>query len=415
MSRQRSTWSQPSGSRQAATKRQADIYTMNQERVQPSPVEYQNGDPDSWAETPVSNKHIEMEYDGDHVKRNEVGFAEFREDTWKHKDSDVWGGSGKYDNQKLAAAKDKAARVEKIARHLLRTTDDRLVGGQMLDLMGMPEPVVAATLKRISATTPEALTAQQKLARATACCKLAAHVLPGASQDEGGPVEKLARTFATLDDPTLKSIIRQVHAAQQALAAEEDDEKEPEKTEASAPAPAAPEDKTEASAPPAPPAPPPAKSEACGEAMSGPDMAELDALLHSEMGQPSPELTQLFTPPAPAAPMGMGMPAPLASAGPSVDIQFGDDELDASPIASTASAAPAQGPQDLDSLFSDHPEVMAQRQIRAAEYEAAHGVPASGGYGQPGVRTASTQGAKKIGHVQATAGNPADDLSNLWR
>lgn len=413
MSRQRSTWSQPSGSRQAATKRQADIYNMNQERVQPSPVEYQNGDPDSWAETPVSNKHIEMEYEGDHVKRNEVGFAEFRDDTWKHKDSDVWGGSGKYDNQKLAAAKDKAVRVEKIARHLLRTSNEDLVSGQMLDLMGMPEPILAATLKRLAAASPETLTHQQKLARAHACCKLASRLLPGAGEEENGPVEKLARTFASIDDPTLKAILRQV-AAHQVAADEDEDEDAPEKTEASAPA--APAEKTEASAPPAPPAPPPAKSEACGEAMSGPDMAELDALLHSEMGAPaaapSPELTQLFTPPAPAMPMPAPLATSTAQAG-SVDIQFGDEEMDVSPNAAVAAGAPSQGSADLDGLFSDHPEVMAQRQIRAAEYEAVNGAPT--GYGQPGVRTASTQGAKKIGHVQATAGNPVDDLSNLWR
>lgn len=411
MSRQRSTWSQPSGSRQAATKRQADIFTMNQERVQPSPVEYENGDPDKWAETPASNKSIEMEYEGDHVKRNEVGFAEFREDTFKHKDSDVWGGPGKYDNQRLAAAQKKASSVERIARQLLRTENEDLVGKQMIALMGIPTPVLAATLKHLDAVSPDSLPQEQKLRRATACCKLAAHMMPGASQDQGGPVERLARTLMTVDDPTLKSIIRQVAAVK--VAAEEEESEDDGKTEASAPAAdeAKDEAKTEASAPADLPkpgmTPAPDKTEACG--MTPDAAAELDSLLHAEMGAPAPsaELTNLFSPPAPAAPMGMAMP--LASGLPSTHIDIGFDGDEEVGHVATGNHA------ELDALFADNAEVQAQRDIQAAERAQALGY-ASQGFQQPGARTASTQGARKLGQIQAQpAAQPQDELANLWR
>ena len=78
--RTRSTWTNGTETpRQAATQRHADIYTMNQEHPQPKATDYESGDPDSWAESPTTNKNVEQEYEGDHVKRNEVGFGEFRE------------------------------------------------------------------------------------------------------------------------------------------------------------------------------------------------------------------------------------------------------------------------------------------------------------------------------------------------
>lgn len=411
MSRQRSTWSQPSGSRQAATKRRADIYTMNQERSQPSPTEYENGDPDKWAETPASNKSVEMEYDGDHVKRNEVGFGEFREDTFKHKDSDVWGGPGKYDNQRLAAAQQKASRVEHIARQLLRTDNETLVGQQMVDLMGMPGPVIASTLKRLEAVSPDALPQEQKLRRATACCKLAAHMMPGADEGESGPVERLAKTLMTIDDPTLKSIIRQVAAAKVAMN-DEEDKADDDQTEASAPIADPAKDAKDAataieSDPKAPMAPPPAKAEACGD-MTPAAAAELDALLHHEMGAPaapSADLTGLFSPPAPAAPMV----APLATSVPSSQVEIGFDSDD--DPSGTIAADTAQ----LDALFADNAEVVAQREIRAAERAQALGYNPNG-FQQPGARTASAQGARKLGQVQAQPpAPPQDELAALWR
>jgi hypothetical protein len=72
--RKRSTWTQtaaPTPGRQATTERRADIYTMNQEHPQPSPVDYENGNPDSWAETPVpgDKMSVNAEYEGDHEIR----------------------------------------------------------------------------------------------------------------------------------------------------------------------------------------------------------------------------------------------------------------------------------------------------------------------------------------------------------
>src|SRR5271170_2545065 len=103
MARERSTWKKPNGdtSRQAATQRRADIYKMNQEHPQPSATEYESGNPDSWAESWHGYGDVEAEYENGHVKRNELNFAEFRDNTWKHKDSDNWhSGKGNYDNIK---------------------------------------------------------------------------------------------------------------------------------------------------------------------------------------------------------------------------------------------------------------------------------------------------------------------------
>src|SRR5271157_5933691 len=99
--RERSTWHSDGSAipRQAATQRQADIYKMNQEHPDAKPIDYESGDPDSWAESLHGSEDWEKEYEGGHVKRNELNFAEFRDNTFKHKDSDNWHSSkGTYDN-----------------------------------------------------------------------------------------------------------------------------------------------------------------------------------------------------------------------------------------------------------------------------------------------------------------------------
>ncbi len=415
MSRTRSTWTD--GSRQAATTRRADIYTMNQDHPQPSVTEYENGDPDSWAETPTTNKNVEMEYEGDHVKRNEVGFAEFRPDTFKHKDSDQWNGSGKYDNQRQAAER-KASYAERVARFLLRTSNDKLVEAQTTDLMALPVQVLASTLKRLDSVSPDALTKEQKYRRALACCKLAANILPDSAGE--GDVQRLATALMSIDDPTLKEILKisasvKVSADDEEeddagkSAGEEKDEEDAAKT-SQVQQQAAPEQEEEAEK--GPPA-----NLSNQEMMSAEEMAMLDQMLAEETGcapapapappiglpgGPAPELTQLFAPPA-AAPL-----APMAAAAPQIamdeaDINFDEEDEGSSQVA-------AEG-DELSDLFSDDSEVQAQREIQAAEREQ---LAAAGGYGpNPATRTAST-GAKKIGAVRATRGAPDAELDAIW-
>jgi hypothetical protein len=157
--RARSTWTQGSPApRQAAVARHADIYTMNQEHPQPALTDYETGDPDAWAETPVSGEKMSVgeEYEGEKVKRNEVGFGEFRGDTWKHKDSDEWGGKGKYDNSKVAAER-KAQAAERVARAILRTSNERFVAETALELMALPSTSLASMHKRMDAVSPDSL------------------------------------------------------------------------------------------------------------------------------------------------------------------------------------------------------------------------------------------------------------------
>ncbi len=442
--RERSTW-QPNSSettRQAATSRQADIYEMNQEHPQPSPTDYESGSPDSWAETPVSGDKMSVndEYDGDAVKRDEIGLGEFRDDTWKHKDSDKWGGTGKYDNAKVAAGR-KAMAAERIARAMLRTANDALVEETALDLMAMPDKVMVATLRRLDKASVGALPQDARLRRSLACAKLAARTLGPAGTELH--VERLAATFMKVDDVTLKDMLKIVasvpRVAQQEQQQEEEEEEEEEggeggeggegatsqeqeeeeeEEEQATAAPAAPEPPAQAqqgqqeqqqvqgqqqeqvTAAPAAPAP------AC---LPANEMQLLDEMLKAEMAEHAApaggdDLTALFeaTPvpmgPPPAAPAGV--PAMAAEGG--VGISFDDDEEE-------GRTASTEG--DLDGLFADDPEVQAQRQIKASEAEQAARV---GGFQTVG-RTASANGVKKIGQVRKTASASIDQtLENLW-
>ncbi len=516
--RARSTWQQPTqpegGSatpRQAATQRKADIYTMNQEHPQPSPIDYESGNPDTWAESQHGYSDVEDEYENGHVKRNELNFAEFRENTWKHKDSDVWhSGKGNYDNVKdgegkfenpsgkssgespgrsyeaaggrsREAAGRKAKAVERIARAFLRTSNEKLVEAQALDLLTMPDHLVVATLKRLDAVSPDSLTPDSKNRRALACTKLAARLLGDAVPDE--KIEVLASTIMGIDDPTLKSILRQVATARVAQQEEEEEQgsaartsqqqqEEEEQQEGRT------SQQEEQGQEGSPPPPPPAKTgqqeqeqqtsqqqqqqsqeqqqaqqQQEGNALPPQELALLDQMLKEEMGQCAPmapgapgapagdDLTALFEA-APAPVMAPPVAAPaMASSFDYSDVTFGDDdEMDLPPnnvasVAPATAAAPATAPRsqsvqallasappvqqapavagvdpELTDLFSDHPEVQAQREITAAAQEQQV---REGGF-QVG-RTASSKGARKIGQV--VRGKPANVdqvLENIW-
>jgi len=425
--RERTTWqNKPSETpRQAATQRQADIYTMNQEHPQPTPVDYENGNPDTWAETPVPGEKMTVndEYEGGHVKRNELNFGEFRDDTWKHKDSDHWHGKGKYDNAKVSAER-KAQAAERVARVLLRTSNDQRIEAAALELMALPDKNLVATLKHIDSVSPDALSPDAKRKRAFACTKLAARLLGEEAKEEH--VEHLATAFMSIDDPTLKTILKIVatsHVAQEQEEQEEEQEgsktsqqqeeeqqqqqqgqqqqqqgqeqqqaqqqqgQQEEITSQQQQQGQQQEEQEEEIT---------SQQEAYGHGLSPEEHALLDSMLKEECG-PGDELTAIFEAPAQPAP---AMPA--MAAGP--DVSFDDDDDDAGTTTTAASG------DELGDLFGDDPEVQAQRQIKAAEQEQ---VAREGGFAVG--RTASAKGAKKIGQVQRGKAPTADQaLEALW-
>ena len=435
--RARSTWTQGDPTpRQAAVTRRADIYTMNQEHPQPAITDYETGDPDAWAETPVSGEKMSVgeEYEGEKVKRNEVGFGEFRGDTWKHKDVDEWGGKGKYDNSKVAAtqaAERKAQAAERVARATLRTSNERLVAETALELMALPSASLASMCKRMDAVSPDALSKESKFKRALACCKLA-HRLLG-EKAEASAVEHLGSVLMGIDDPTLKEIVRAAATAKTAQDQGQDEEPESLSEEEM-------EEELEKSGyyekPPRGPEPENAKkrpektSQDGGAAdvdggsdegcLSPADEQLLMQMLHPPAGAvpavpavpvapmaPTDELTSLFTPPPRAPAPAMPMPAMAASTASDIDISFEEAEAEEEGLPVTAAG------NDLDNLFGDHPEVQAQRDIRAALEEQASR--AQGGFAPIG-RTASAQpkGAKKLGAVQAPKGGSDEALASIW-
>lgn len=450
--RTRSTWTNGTETpRQAATQRHADIYTMNQEHPQPKATDYESGDPDSWAESPTTNKNVEQEYEGDHVKRNELGFGEFRDDTWKHKDSDKWNdGKGKYDNSKTAAER-KASAAERVARAILRTANDELVREAAVDLMALPGQVLASTLRRMDQVSPDALPAHAKHRRAYACTKLAARLLGDAATEQN--VERLATTFMTVDDPTLKSILSTVAAAQAEFnkrTAQQEEEQEEGKTSQQTVQAQEQEEEEQGKTSQQVQAQPQAQtsqqtvqaqqeeeqeeegktsqqqeqeeeqghtSEEQQEAhgLTPQEMGMLDQMLQTEMAEGAAggdaDLMSIFTPPQAAAPMpaapcppaapAMASEQPAAGGFDAASISFDDDDDDATNTNLASAAA---------DLFADDPEVQAQRQIRAAHHEQ---VQRAAGYTGVG-RTASAGGAKKVGKVQPAKLTPAQQLESLW-
>lgn len=441
--RQRTTWTETGDgtSREAATSRTADPYNMNQEHPQPSPVDYENGDPDAWAETPTDNQLVYDGYDGaggleGREQRNDLNFAEFKPETFNHKDEKEWKGPGKYDNAKVSAAVRKAGAAERVARAVLRTSNEKLVEAQAEDLMALPDQVLIATLKRLDSVSPDALPKDRKYNRAMACCKFAADVLGEAGDQE--TVERLGRTLMSIDDPTLKEVFQIVAKARAKVAGDDEGE----------------DDAETAAAPPAPaPAPAPTAggkmdededdAETAGGApeveitfddngedngetagldagcLAPEDMAMLDSMLEQEgappaapmAAPPAGELTDLFeaAPAAPAAPMAPAAPVMPATASDGPDITFGEAE-DGEQAARTASSA--SDSDQLDVLFNDHPEVQAQREIAAAQAEQRA---REGGYGPVSdVRTAS-EGAKKLGNVRGGKAPSMDqELESIW-
>jgi hypothetical protein len=439
--RERTTWQNKGReiNRQAATSRRAeDIYSMNGEHPQPTPDQYMapNAGPDMWAETPANydTSLVKADYDAKgHVKRNEVGFAEFQAPTF---DRPAWG-AGKYDNHKYASSERKALASHRLASNLLRTQNRELIRKVAVGFMALPDAALNNALKAVQETSPAAMSDEARFKRAYACTKLAARML-GDSADEPS-VERLARSIFQIDDPTLKSMIKIVAASKSG--SEEGGSKEPGSKEPKAAA-KKPGSKSEASKSGVPGSKEPkaaatkkegsgswgSKSEMSGsehsasehsasegsssasasasakDALTGSEehsgsehSSSTDAMLSAMMGDVAPAAP---APVAPAAPMGDVAPAaPAPSVMMASDISFDDDS---SPMTVHTSA--------LEALFADDPEVKAQREISAAQRES---VARAAGYSVE--RTASVKGAKKLGSVKAAKEtSPEANLSALW-
>lgn len=397
--RHRTTWNKPGDrtSREAATSRRADPYTMNQDHPQPSPTEYESGDPDSWAETPTSNQLIYDGYEGGeggHEMRNEVNFVEFKPETFDHKDSKQWNGPGKYDNAKVSATLRKASAAERVARATLRTSNAALIEAQAIDLMSLPDKVLVATLQRLDSVSPDALPKERKYKRALACCKFAADLLGNAGTQSY--VEKIGRVLMSIDDPTLKEMFQLTAAARAAAESDEEEDDAPMEDEPIA----AGLDQAGA-------------EEGC---LNPQDLAMLDSMLQQEsMGQPgmapaapapAGELVDLFD--SPAAPQAGAFEAPaMVQTSSNIDISFDDDDDEMPRTASNGNPE-----AELNTLFDDHPEVVAQREVRAAQIDQRI---REGGYGPVSdVRTAS-DGARKLGNVRNSKPTNVDDvLAGIW-
>ncbi|HQP38207.1 MAG TPA: hypothetical protein PLI95_23645, partial [Polyangiaceae bacterium] len=348
---------------------------------QPSVTEYENGDPSAWAEDVNSGSSVEKEYAGGAVKRNDIGFPEFRDDTWNHAGTRPWGKGGQYDNAKLAATQRKAEACERVARALLRTTDEKMIEETALDLMNLPSKSLVATLKRMDQTSPASLPENARFRRALACTKLSALIL--SEQAEENAIERLASLFNSLDDVTLKSILNVVASARVAAEEGEDEgDKEPNGDK---------KDDDNKKEPPKEEKPvlTDADLEAIKEVVQEVEAAEEAAEEAGENGEEGVEdLQQLFE----GGEEGEGAPAaPAAPGAPPVDITFDEGEPEGKPAMAS----------DLSGLF-DTEDSLAQRELTAAQKTS---------FGQ---RTASSKGAKKLGQVQAPKASVDENLESLW-
>jgi chemotaxis protein histidine kinase CheA len=475
--RARTTWQNEgtAAPRQAATQRRADIYKMNQEHPNPGPTDYESGDPDSWAETPVpgDKMSVNAEYEGEHVKRNELGFGEFRDDTWKHKDSDKWNSGGKYDNSKVAAER-KASAVEHIARAIIRSGDEHLIEQTSCDLMALPDQAIIATVKRMNETSVDALPADAKHRRALACTKLAIRLLGSAANDQ--TVETVARDFMKVDDPTLKAILRNVASAirtaqeqQQeqeeeeeeggSTAQEEEEEEEEEEEGAAAKKTGQQEQQGQQQQQSQQEQQGQQQQQSQQEQQQGQQeqqgqqqqqsqqeqlmaqqqqlqaqQQQLQAQQEQQQQQQAPcaqqqqdacglspaEMAALDGVLQSEAAPGDGLsalftpPAPAApvpGAVPAAPIASGSPEITFGGDDEDEELGVTTASASLDDLFADDPEVQAQRQIMAAQREQLQREVGYQGVG----RTASAKGAKKIGQVvRQTPAKPEEALEALW-
>jgi len=397
MLRERSTWQNIANPRQASTNRRADIYTMNQDHSQPDITDYESGNPDEWAETVGDNKSVESEYEGDSVKRDEIGMGQMRDDTFKHKDSDKWDSGGKYDNQRLAST-DRSKLALRVANSMLKTDHKPFVVRTAAELMSLPDSVLLSISKRLSSLNPMNMPMETRMRRSLACAKIAARMLGESASDADG--EKLARIIASLDNPTLKSIISVLrkakedgeesdmgsdegHEAAHKEDGEESDTGSDEGHEATGEECATDDDGHEAAG------------------LTPSEMAMLDGMIQQPADAMLADMVGVNPAPAqvPAAPV-MSVPVvdmPVMAA----DVNFDDNEDEGAPATQAQISS-------LEDLFSDSDEVQAQRSMKAAASEQAQRA--------SGFSKSASTGAKKLGQVSRTASSKEEEvLASLWK
>ena len=161
--RERTTWT-----RSAAQNKVADPYLMNQDHVsqQPKADDYVIGDPSTFAEDVHPSKDTwEAEYAGGQVKRNEIGMAEMRADTFKHPEKTAV-------DQALLLKK--ADLCIKTAGLMLRTANETAIEDQAVALMSLPNTDLISTYTRLAHGEQEAPVAMYAGAQAIQAAKLEA-------------------------------------------------------------------------------------------------------------------------------------------------------------------------------------------------------------------------------------------------
>lgn len=156
MSRERTTWNRDT-IKAAAMSRQADPYTMNQTRTQPSADAYVTGDPSTFAEDihPSSNTW-KAEYSGDQVKRDEINLPQFRSDTFNHPEKTA------HEADTVA----KASLAVETARAILpKTASEAQVENQANLFMQMPTAALVDTYRGLVAVAEENAEGEGKTAQ----------------------------------------------------------------------------------------------------------------------------------------------------------------------------------------------------------------------------------------------------------
>ncbi len=151
--RARTTWNmneiltRTAASPTAAMNRTADPYAMNQDHKQPDADKYLTGDPSAFAEDITTPNNWEVEYSGGALKRDEIGLAEPRPDTFNHPEKTA------ALNQQ--AVLKKADITVRIARRMLgANAPDAMVEDQAAAFMHMPDEQVIATYTRLAGEMP---------------------------------------------------------------------------------------------------------------------------------------------------------------------------------------------------------------------------------------------------------------------
>jgi hypothetical protein len=139
--RERTTWN-----RSASRSKVADPYLMNQDHVslQPGPDDYVIGDPSDFAEDIHPSKDTwEAEYAGGQVKRNEIGMAEMRKDTFNHPEKTA------ADHGLLLKKADLC--IKTASMMLGAAAREAAVEDQAVALMHMPDSDLIHTFNRLAA------------------------------------------------------------------------------------------------------------------------------------------------------------------------------------------------------------------------------------------------------------------------